>query len=98
MCIIGGVNPAAEAALLGAPTPTHVVRPFLEIPKNHLFEVALFIISMYFSPRLAVAGLRLHAKMVATPGRLVDLIADRRVDLASVCLLVVDEADKVTRS
>jgi len=33
--------------------------------------------------------------MVATPGRLVDLLHVRRVDLLSVVLLVVDEADRV---
>lgn len=44
------------------------------------------------------SGLRCGAKMVATPGRLVDLLAERRVDLASVCFLVVDEADKVYSS
>jgi superfamily II DNA/RNA helicase len=33
--------------------------------------------------------------IVATPGRLIDLLRDRKVDLFSVCLVVIDEADRM---
>lgn len=33
--------------------------------------------------------------MVATPGRLIDLLRDRKVDLFSVCLQIIDEGDRM---